>query len=99
MATRSRPYAVLRDKRFNAPMALGRNDPCHCGSGEKYKRCHLDAAREGLRVSALPPTEAVPTVEPTDAERRDLQRHAHELWRASRALAGDVRKEWAYPWN
>lgn len=19
---------------------LGRNDPCHCGSGKKYKRCH-----------------------------------------------------------
>lgn len=21
----------------------GRNDPCHCGSGKKYKKCHLDA--------------------------------------------------------
>jgi hypothetical protein len=21
---------------------LGRNDPCHCGSGEKYKLCHLE---------------------------------------------------------
>jgi hypothetical protein len=21
--------------------AIGRNDPCHCGSGRKYKRCHL----------------------------------------------------------
>jgi hypothetical protein len=20
----------------------GRNDPCWCGSGKKYKRCHLD---------------------------------------------------------
>ncbi len=20
---------------------LGRNDPCHCGSGKKYKNCHL----------------------------------------------------------
>ncbi len=19
---------------------LGRNDPCHCGSGRKYKQCH-----------------------------------------------------------
>ncbi|CAG0944456.1 Protein translocase subunit SecA [Gammaproteobacteria bacterium] len=19
---------------------LGRNDPCHCGSGKKYKKCH-----------------------------------------------------------
>lgn len=23
-------------------MNLGRNDPCHCGSGKKYKHCHLD---------------------------------------------------------
>lgn len=22
-------------------MRLGRNDPCHCGSGKKYKSCHL----------------------------------------------------------
>ena len=22
---------------------LGRNDPCHCGSGKKYKRCHMAA--------------------------------------------------------
>lgn len=21
---------------------LGRNDPCHCGSGKKYKKCHLN---------------------------------------------------------
>ena len=20
----------------------GRNDPCHCGSGKKYKKCHAD---------------------------------------------------------
>jgi hypothetical protein len=23
---------------------LGRNDPCHCGSGKKYKKCHGAAA-------------------------------------------------------
>ena len=25
----------------NTHKALGRNDPCHCGSGKKYKRCHF----------------------------------------------------------
>ncbi len=25
-------------------MKLGRNDPCHCGSGKKYKHCCLDGA-------------------------------------------------------
>jgi tetratricopeptide (TPR) repeat protein len=28
---------------------LGRNEPCWCGSGVKYKRCHLDADRGLLR--------------------------------------------------
>jgi hypothetical protein len=30
----------------------GRNDPCWCGSGRKYKRCHLDADRDGMRAIA-----------------------------------------------
>ena len=45
------------------PRKLGRNDPCWCGSGEKFKRCHLnresekpvaawDAAREFRRAFA-----------------------------------------------
>jgi len=25
----------------------GRNDPCHCGSGRKYKKCHLESDRAG----------------------------------------------------
>lgn len=23
-------------------ITIGRNDPCHCGSGKKYKKCHLE---------------------------------------------------------
>jgi preprotein translocase subunit SecA len=23
-----------------APRKIGRNDPCHCGSGKKFKKCH-----------------------------------------------------------
>jgi hypothetical protein len=30
---------------------VSRNDPCHCGSGRKYKRCHLD---EDARVGPEP---------------------------------------------
>lgn len=36
------------------PAKLGRNDPCHCGSGKKYKDCHLpieqEARTEQLRL-------------------------------------------------
>jgi hypothetical protein len=42
-------------------MKLGRNDPCHCGSGKKYKKCHLaqdqaaarPAPQERLSVSSI----------------------------------------------
>ena len=35
---------------------LGRNDPCHCGSGRKYKQCHLaadEAADRETRAKAV----------------------------------------------
>lgn len=37
-------------------MSIGRNDPCYCGSGKKYKRCCLEkdqaAEREARRAVA-----------------------------------------------
>ena len=36
-------------------LKLGRNDPCHCGSGKKYKKCHLpidEQAHFASRISA-----------------------------------------------
>jgi preprotein translocase subunit SecA len=40
-----RPGAVANAKpepvRKNARADLGRNDPCWCGSGKKYKNCHM----------------------------------------------------------
>lgn len=57
-------------------ITLGRNDPCHCGSGKKYKRCHWNedqravaerAAAEQARRKRL---DAVG--HPTDSEMRGL---------------------------
>ncbi len=31
---------------------LGRNDPCHCGSGKKYKNCHMKTDLEGAQEAA-----------------------------------------------
>lgn len=42
---------------------LGRNDPCHCGSGKKYKRCHM-AQDEQERLAAHAPVH-VPAPAPT----------------------------------
>ncbi len=45
-----RPGAVANAKpepvRKTAKASLGRNDPCWCGSGKKYKHCHYRADRE-----------------------------------------------------
>ncbi|MSR83007.1 MAG: hypothetical protein EXS58_08795 [Candidatus Latescibacteria bacterium] len=27
---------------------LGRNEPCWCGSGKKYKKCHLNEDQQAL---------------------------------------------------
>jgi preprotein translocase subunit SecA len=35
----ARPETVVRDQ-----PKVGRNDPCPCGSGKKYKKCHGQAA-------------------------------------------------------
>jgi SEC-C motif len=46
----------------------GRNEPCHCGSGRKYKQCHLEkdeAARRKARAAAQPETPAATA--PADA--------------------------------
>ena len=38
---------------------LDRNDPCWCGSGKKYKRCHLNKGARGGpgKDRPLPPPE------------------------------------------
>jgi len=37
---------------------LGRNDPCWCGSGKKYKKCHLGSDRTGSSAPPSRPREA-----------------------------------------
>ena len=34
------PEAPLTQAMANAMAKAGRNDPCPCGSGKKYKQCH-----------------------------------------------------------
>ncbi|MCP5463779.1 MAG: YchJ family protein [Deltaproteobacteria bacterium] len=33
-------YDVQKNRPVRTENKLGRNDPCHCGSGKKYKKCH-----------------------------------------------------------
>jgi uncharacterized protein YecA (UPF0149 family) len=31
---------LTQNKNFQPQNKIGRNDPCPCGSGKKYKKCH-----------------------------------------------------------
>ena len=63
----------------------GRNDPCHCGSGRKYKQCHLDkdeaaarAARAKEAVQAPAASEPAPSASPARASQRP---RAEQPWK------------------
>ena len=45
----------LSDLADIARLGQGRNDPCACGSGRKYKRCHLGEVDRLRQVPAAPP--------------------------------------------
>jgi hypothetical protein len=47
----------------------GRNDPCWCGSGTKYKKCCLPRAREQPAPVAAPAPEPTPAPAPASRER------------------------------
>jgi len=42
---------------------LGRNDPCPCGSGKKYKQCHLAADEAKAREERAKAAESAPAPE------------------------------------
>jgi hypothetical protein len=68
----------------------GRNEPCHCGSGKKYKNCHLDKDEEALRAIRGKDSEAKAPAEEPKAEAPAgapvLPKHAtHQPWKKGAA--------------
>jgi hypothetical protein len=51
--TLTAPYTMSAADRPKAMQRVGRNDPCPCGSGKKYKKCHLEADEAQARTSAF----------------------------------------------
>jgi hypothetical protein len=49
-------------------MKIGRNDPCHCGSGKKYKKCYMPKDQEAERTQrlALAPKPVATVAQPDD---------------------------------
>ena len=65
------------------PTTLGRNDPCHCGSGRKYKHCCLAkdeaAAREVRAKTAAEETGSAS--ESSTAPAAPARQKSHQPWR------------------
>ena len=63
--------------------APGRNDPCPCGSGKKYKKCCLDKDKEAVAKQAVSPRAAPPTRAAWDrlspSEQDEIAEGAQEL--------------------
>jgi hypothetical protein len=51
-----------------AQKTLSRNDPCHCGSGKKYKQCHLDADEAAAREARAKAAATAPASDPAPPE-------------------------------
>jgi len=64
----------------------GRNQPCHCGSGRKYKHCCLekdDAQAASARATAAVEAAAQSSEPATSAPARDRKPYTHQPWKAS----------------
>jgi preprotein translocase subunit SecA len=57
----------VRQVQDTPDQALGRNDPCWCGSGKKYKHCHM---RQDMESQRGPVTAARPPQAPEQKRRR-----------------------------
>ena len=71
---------------------IGRNDPCHCGSGQKYKRCCqekdevAERAARAAAEAAKPTTPARHRYTSLDSFRADIDEDLEELTAASNAV-------------
>jgi hypothetical protein len=58
--------------------SLGRNDPCHCGSGKKYKQCHLAADEAKAREERAKAAESAPAPEAAAAPGKSAAGPRHQ---------------------
>jgi len=63
---------------------LGRNEPCHCGSGRKYKQCCLEKDEAATRAARAKAAEEAPLPSPADAPLPTAPKHTTtQPWKKS----------------
>jgi hypothetical protein len=71
-----------------APARPGRNDPCHCGSGRKYKHCCLqkdEAKAAAARAKAVKAAAAQPADTAPPPPKRTPKHQTDQPWKATTA--------------
>ena len=63
----------------------GRNDPCHCGSGRKYKHCCLGKDEAKVRAASAEAAEARSAKPETAAAPRPPKHQTYQPWKKSAA--------------
>ncbi len=78
---------------YQQRLKTGRNEPCPCGSGKKYKKCHLEADEKELsRVLAKTNAEAASKVKAEDKD-HDHAGHDHPHDHHKHEKGGPVRPQ------
>ena len=102
----AKPLAILPEQELSLPVVSvkhradepGRNDPCPCGSGQKFKKCHgAQGAEVSSKTRAERLSELLPRLEPKHIAALpspDLARV--ELDKASFEVALAVFREWMF---
>jgi hypothetical protein len=74
----------------------GRNEPCHCGSGKKYKHCCLssdeEAEREALAQKAAAATPSAAAEEGAPQPAPPPPRATSQPWKRNAASFGGTRR-------
>jgi hypothetical protein len=67
----------------DATSAPGRNDPCHCGSGRKYKHCCLAKDEAAAREARARSVESASADAPAEAEpvKKAPPKQTHQPWK------------------
>ena len=85
---RASPYGTLVSMTAQASAQPGRNEPCHCGSGRKYKHCCLtkdetEASEARAKAAAEVPAQSPEAVAVTPT--RPPKPQTHQPWKGTTA--------------
>lgn len=77
----------------------GRNEPCHCGSGRKYKQCHLQQDEADARAARAAATAAAEAAADESGEAADTEKVEAPSAAAAAAHAAARKPPTRQPWK